>query len=108
MIHATEPDLPPVTVTPETVEEFTQGVRDHFNNPDWSTWRALVLHGICPAGYFTPLSYEALRVYSACGGVSRITSPAEYYRLPAIYVDCCAVIDNKLAEIRKLREANDK
>jgi hypothetical protein len=108
VIHAEAPDLPTLDVSLDTVDAFTDTVK-RVKGMDWlPAYRAVMLYGICPSGYFTPLSYEALRVYSACDGLKRIATPEQYYALPAVYVDCCAIIDSKLAEIRKLREANDK
>lgn len=70
------------------------------------TYRILLVSGVCPAGYFTADSYEAARVYTACGGTSRVSSPDGYYSLASAYVDACQVIDAKLEEIRKFREQN--
>lgn len=74
--------------------------------PALPTYYALLLSGICAAGYFSDESYEAVRVYAACGGTSRVSTPNEYYSLASVYVDACTVIDNTLSEIRKLRDNN--
>lgn len=93
-------------VTLETVEDFAEEVRLAKGMPALPTYRALMLYGVCPSLYFTRLSYEAARVFSACGGTSRLSTPAQYYDLPAVYVDACATIDSKIGEIKKLRESN--
>lgn len=94
------------SLTLENVEEYAETVRREKGMPELPTYYALLLNGICPAGYFTPFSYEAARVFAACGGTSRVSSPDGYYSLAAVYVDACNVIDSKINEIRKIREQN--
>jgi hypothetical protein len=81
-----------------------------MGNPDYPPLQCFLQYGVCPAGAITPLSQELWRLYNACDGTRRCQNPADFYELPAIYVDACQVIDADLERIRKIRakDANTK
>ena len=64
-------------------------------------------YGICPHGIVSPMSIELWNLYQACGGLSRIAKPSEYYELPSLYVDAVRVIDNEIHRIEEIRKSND-
>lgn len=69
--------------------------------PKLPTYLALMLNGVCAAGYFTPFSREALRMYQVCGGTSRVSSPNAYNDLASTYLEICSIIEQKCAELKK-------
>jgi len=74
-------------------------------DPKYPIWKCVQRYGICPMGIVTSLSVELWRLYNALGGTSRISTPEEYYRLPAIYVDAVRIIERELTEIKAYAEA---
>jgi hypothetical protein len=53
------------------------------------------------------LSLELYRLWVACAGTSRISKPSEYYDLPAIYVDACAIIEDERAKLEQGKRVSD-
>lgn len=60
-------------------------------------------YSICPAGVISPLSLAIWNAYHACGGTSRLRSPAEYYALPSVYLEGVKVIDAELMRLEEYR-----
>ncbi len=59
--------------------------------------------GVCPLPIITELSFELLELYRACNGI-HVSTPAEYYALPALYVRAANIIDGELNRIKSLQD----
>lgn len=94
-------DFGPIDITKETWENAVEAFARFVGHRNFNPIYCLDLMGICPAGIFSPLSHELLRVYAACDGTKRIATPREYYSLPAIYVDAVDVISNAIKDAKK-------
>ena len=58
-------------------------------------------YNVCPLSIVDMFTETALETHFACGGLSRITSPAEYYDLPAAYVQVVNIISGEMSRIRR-------
>ncbi len=93
-------NLDEIEVDLEHWEDIVETCREKFEDPLYPAIGCFQQYGVCPVGIFTPLSLELGKLYSACAGYTRISRPADYYDLPALYVDACDVIDNELVMLR--------
>lgn len=87
---------------PRIVEAFRSSDPGRAATPDHA---ALSSYNVCPLSVFDRFTWEAARLYFALGGLSRISAPADYYRLPAVYRDVVDAIEETFAEIKRAREA---
>ncbi len=71
--------------------DFVRSLDGMENTPEVD---CLALYSVCPLSVIDAFTLHALEVYSSTGGLSRISSPEEYYRMPALYVSVCNVIED--------------
>ena len=60
--------------------------------------------GLCPGGLVTPEAGELYRAIIACGGTSRIATPGEYFRLPALWIEAVAVVNSERLKVAQLKK----
>jgi len=94
--------VPTLTLNKSNWWQVTEACRTAFNNPDWTELAALLYYGICRRSLITLESLELLHLYRVTGGI-RANTPADYYRLPALWCNVVAVIEDELMRVRKQR-----
>lgn len=68
---------------------------------------ALLVYGLCPVPLFPEHVYHWLALYNSTDGARRLRTPAEYYALPAVWLDVCQVIDAERSRLAKARESKE-
>lgn len=88
------PSLPEIIIKRDEwfqIIDFVRNLPGMENTPEVD---CLALYSVCPLSIIDNFTLHAVEVYSSTGGLSRISSPEEYYNLPAIYVSVCKVIED--------------
>lgn len=65
---------------------------------DHAPYACFLRYGVCPNAIITPFSVLMLNTYMACAGVSRLMTPAQYFELPAVYVDAVNIINEEWSQ----------
>jgi len=68
------------------------------HNPHIPDHVALEQLSICPLPLLTPFSIEAWKLYQLTAGLSRISTPDEYYSQPAALIGAFNVITDELSK----------
>lgn len=99
------PNLPALEVDAEEWYSIVETVRN-LTNEHVPEWACLLQYSVDPMSVVTPDVLDMWNCYQACGGLSRLQSPAEYYDLPAQYVEVVRIIEEKLAELEAVRDGD--
>lgn len=67
----------------------------HSFTPEWLIFSSFDL---CPIPIFTPFAVTALDLYNATGGFGKFSSPSEYLKQPAIYIEAMEAISIAVSE----------
>lgn len=73
-------------------------MRRQTGDPRQTEFGSLLLYSVCPVSVVTPQSIRWWNLYRAIGGI-KANTPAEYYDLPAIWIDIVTVIEDELQRI---------
>ncbi len=83
--------------------KLVDAARKRANKSNLPAWSALVnYYDVCIPSIITELSTKLWTLYQRIGGTKNETY-SSYYNLPAFWVDACAVIDQEIARIDKIR-----
>jgi len=86
--------------------KIVEAYRTELGDARLTPYGALRHYSVCVLSVISDLSRELWNLYNACGGFARLSCPADYYNLPALYVDAVNVIDGELQRIEDVRKAN--
>ena len=68
---------------------------------------ALLVYGLCPLPVFPDHIYHWVSLYHSTDGTRRMGAPADYYALPALWVDICQAIDAERARLAKAHKGKE-
>lgn len=100
-VRAHSQQLPKIELTLDNWWTVAEVLRQHFDNPQWGEYAALLEYGICRRGIITADSVQMIDMFVRLGGTSRLHTPKEFYDLPAQYVDVVDLIEMEKRTIQK-------
>jgi len=67
----------------------------HALDPNYSIYGCFRHFGVCPIPIIDDRALQLWNCYNACRGLN-VKTPADYYGLPAVYVDAVQIIEKEL------------
>lgn len=98
-ITLTHPDFPTAIVTRDDISDLFEGYQKRIGSTEISELSVVLEYGLCPIPLFTPLSSQAMELYSMLGGLGNV----DYFKLqkyPAIYIQAVNIISAEMGKYK--------